>query len=115
MRATGLSVTSEVTTASLPPEVAEAAYGIVQEALTNVLKHADATHAEVVVRTARDAVEVRVRDDGKGADPSGTPGLGIGGMRSRAATLGGELETGSRPPGGYEVRATLPVRAEVPR
>ncbi|MBQ0989666.1 sensor histidine kinase [Micromonospora sp. H61] len=97
-------------TRSLPPEVDLAVYRIVQEALTNVARHARATTAVVRVRPDHDDVLVEVDDDGI-AQP-GSPGSGILGMRERARALGGSLTTGARPDGGFRVCARLPMRAD---
>ncbi|MEU7920866.1 sensor histidine kinase [Micromonospora zamorensis] len=95
---------------ALPPEVDLAVYRIVQEALTNVARHAGATAAVVRVRPDRDDVLVEVEDDGTGAP--GVPGSGILGMRERARALGGSLTTGARPDGGFRVHARLPLRPD---
>lgn len=92
----------------LPPEVDLAVYRIVQEALTNVARHASATAAVVRVRPDHDDVLVEVEDDGTGRP--GSPGSGILGMRERARALGGSLTTGSPPDGGFRVCARLPMR-----
>jgi signal transduction histidine kinase len=101
---------------SLSPTVELAAYRIVQESLTNVLRHAGPdAHAEVEVVIGPDAVRVRVEDNGRGVAPAtefpdGTgSGAGIAGMRERAAAIGGTLEAGPRPGGGWQVRAVLPL------
>ncbi|MGH3381000.1 MAG: sensor histidine kinase [Actinoallomurus sp.] len=92
----------------LPAPVDLAAYRIVQEALTNSVRHAGEATATVLVRYGPDQVTVEVSDDGKGAE---TPeGNGIRGMRERAATLGGTLAANPRPGGGFLVRASLPLR-----
>jgi signal transduction histidine kinase len=105
----GLEIRTELAeTRPLPPEVDLAAYRIVQEALTNVTRHAGATAAVVRVRPDRDEVLVEVEDDGTGAP--GTPGNGILGMRERARALGGSLTAGPRPGGGFRVYARLPLR-----
>jgi signal transduction histidine kinase len=90
------------------------AYRIVQEALTNSLKHAGPAHATVHVRYGKSDVELTVSDDGRGPRPpdSGNgryDGHGLVGMRERVALFGGELEVGPRRGGGFEVRARLPV------
>jgi signal transduction histidine kinase len=89
------------------------AFRIVQEALTNVLRHAEATRAGVVVRHLPDAIEIEVVDDGRGAPPRAVaargPGLGLIGMRERAAVLGGHLDAGPTAHGGFRVHAVLPV------
>jgi signal transduction histidine kinase len=94
----------------LPPGVDLSAYRIVQEALTNTLRHAGAGRAEVVVRYGGDAVEVEVTDDGRGLAPNGAgSGHGLVGMRERVGMFGGELEVGPRDGGGFRVRALLPA------
>ncbi|WBB68328.1 sensor histidine kinase [Micromonospora sp. WMMD812] len=105
----GLAIRTELAeTRPLPPEVDLAAYRIVQEALTNVTRHAGATAAVVRVRPDRNDVLVEVDDDGTGAP--GPPGNGILGMGERARALGGSLTTGPGPDGGFQVRARLPLR-----
>jgi len=96
----------------LPPGVDLAAYRIVQEALTNVTRHAHARSATVRIAYDAGSVVVEVLDDGAGMVASSTSaggGNGIPGMRERAAALGGELSAGPGPAGGFLVRATLPV------
>jgi len=93
----------------LPPAVDHAAYRILQESLTNVLRHAvSGTEAEVSLRYAPDSVTITVANDG--CVPGGPPGAGNGlrGMRERATAAGGELEAGPRPEGGFLVTAKLP-------
>jgi signal transduction histidine kinase len=87
------------------------AYRIVQEALTNTLRHARATRAEVTVRYGADALEVEVRDDGTATADGQAGGLGVVGMRERAALMGGTLDAGPLPRGGYRVHARLPLEA----
>jgi signal transduction histidine kinase len=96
----------------LPAGVDLSAYRIVQEALTNVLRHAQATRAEVVLRYGADQLEVEVRDDGRITIGNGDgSGHGLIGMRERAAMLGGSLDAGPLPGGGYRVHARLPLGA----
>jgi len=119
-RAAGLPVTVTVTGTQrpLPPEVDQAAYRIVQEALTNVSRHAGAASASVHLHYLPETFSVQVDDDGKGTviststgtRPSG-PGLGLVGMRERVAALGGQLQAGPQDDGGFRVRAELPARA----
>ncbi|MGH3714866.1 MAG: sensor histidine kinase [Micromonosporaceae bacterium] len=105
----GLEIRTELAeTRPLPAEVDLAAYRIVQEALTNVTRHAGATTAVIRVRPDRDDVLVEIEDDGTGAP--GPPGNGILGMGERARALGGSLTTGPGPDGGFRVRARLPLR-----
>ena len=89
------------------------AYRIVQEALTNTLKHAAAGTATVELRYHDSAVQVVVTDDGAGTGGAGltTGGHGLIGMRERTALLGGQLDAGPRPEGGFTVTATIPYRA----
>jgi signal transduction histidine kinase len=85
------------------------AYRIVQEALTNVLKHAGTARAEVRLLYDDDCLGIEVTDAGRAsAKPNGT-GRGLVGMRERVAAYGGELQTGPRSEGGYAVRARLPL------
>jgi signal transduction histidine kinase len=113
LREAGMDVALEVEAGETPvvPEVVAAAgYRIVQEALTNVARHAG-PDARARVRLARrdGVVEVEVRDDGRGAADPVRPGGGLTGMRERAAALGGRLEAGGAPSGGFRVWASLPV------
>jgi signal transduction histidine kinase len=95
----------------LPAAVDISAYRIVQEALTNVLKHAGRASAQVSVRCGADEVFIEVTDDGAGPQPAGPAGGGHGlaGMRERVALFGGELAAGPEPGGGFAVRARLPL------
>ncbi|WP_408056708.1 sensor histidine kinase [Streptomyces huasconensis] len=107
-----LSVGRDVEHCQAPPAVGAAAYRIVQEALTNAVRHAGpAPTVRVDVTTADAALNVTVADDGVGArEPSGTaPGYGLVGMRERARTVGGTLEVGPGPDGGFLVSAVLPL------
>jgi signal transduction histidine kinase len=99
---------------SLPPGVDLSAYRIVQEALTNTLKHAGPSHAEVVIRYRDDEVEVEVTDDGAGNGKGGGSKQGLIGMRERVALYGGVLESGKKAGGGYIVRARLPLESNHP-
>jgi len=86
------------------------AYRIGQEALTNVLRHAAAAHAEVTVDYAPDAVSVEVLDDGRGPAVDGSPpGHGLVGMGERVAAFGGSMTAAARPSGGFAVTARLPA------
>jgi signal transduction histidine kinase len=110
-RETGLPVELRVEgmPTQLPAGVDTTAYRIVQEALTNAVKHARATKAEVVVRYSDGTVELTVSDDGRGGGDGGGSGHGLVGMRERVSVYGGELEAGPQPGGGFRLRATLPV------
>jgi signal transduction histidine kinase len=94
----------------LPPGVDLTAYRLVQEGLTNAIKHARASKANVVVRYADGAVEILVTDDGDGGGDGEGGGHGLVGMRERVAVYGGELDAGPRPEGGYALKARLPVQ-----
>jgi signal transduction histidine kinase len=93
----------------LPAGVDLTAYRLVQEGLTNALKHARAERAQVLVRYSDGDIEVTVSDDGQGAGSGDGGGHGLVGMRERVAVYGGELEAGPRPEGGYRLRAKLPL------
>jgi signal transduction histidine kinase len=95
----------------LPEGVGLCAYRIVQEALTNTLKHADASTAKVHLRYVADALELEIIDDGRGraAVNGDAGGHGLIGMHERVALFGGELTASPRPDHGYEVRARLPL------
>jgi signal transduction histidine kinase len=116
-QAAGLPVTVTVTGAQrpLPADVDQAAYRIVQEALTNVSRHAGGARASVHLHYTPQELSIQVADDGNGAvtaasaRPSG-PGLGLVGMRERVSALGGRLQAGPRDGGGFQVRAELPAR-----
>jgi len=92
----------------LPEGVELSAYRIVQESLTNTLKHARASRVTVVLRYRQDELEVEVSDNGVGATDHGD-GRGLIGMRERVALYGGDLSAGARPTGGFAVRARIPV------
>src|SRR5262249_19242936 len=102
-----------------PNGVHVSAYRIVQEALTNVLKHAGPTSAEVNIRYAADELDLEIVDDGRGAassranNPGG--GHGIVGMRERVSVYGGTLDAGPVPGGGFRVSAHLPYAAAAER
>jgi signal transduction histidine kinase len=115
----GLAVRLQVngTRPPLPAGVDLSAYRIVQEALTNVVKHAGSARAQVVVGYGDQEVRVEIIDDGRGAVTSvsdGRVGSGHGliGMRERVQAFGGDLQTGPRPGGGFRVAARLPLAAD---
>jgi signal transduction histidine kinase len=93
----------------LPASVDLSAYRILQEALTNVRKHAGGAAATVRLGWRPAALEIAVRDAGSGANGSTTDGHGLLGMRERVRLHGGELRTGPAPGGGFEVTAVLPL------
>lgn len=104
---------------AVPDAVGVSAYRVVQEALTNTVKHAAASRVDVRVRFLEQALEIEVTDDGQGgasrlpSDPEGG-GLGLVGMRERVAVHGGELEVGPRSGGGFLVRARFPLAPAEP-
>jgi signal transduction histidine kinase len=108
-RSAGLDVTLDHETAVLPPGLDLTAYRLVQEGLTNTLKHAGATRAWVRVGCGDGALHVSVRDDGRGGRCE--PGNGLIGMRERVAMYGGALSASQLPGGGFELRAELPLVA----
>ncbi|WP_229854181.1 sensor histidine kinase [Streptomyces filipinensis] len=98
----------------VPADIDLSAYRIVQEALTNVVRHAGARYCRVAIDYGDEELSVEVVDDGRGATENGSPhGFGIIGMRERVGLLGGHLSTGSRPAGGFRVAARLPLPAPV--
>ena len=115
LRAAGLEVDARVEGEArpLPPGVDLSAYRIVQEAATNVLKHARARRVDIRVHYTESMLAVDVRDDGagNGANPRSSSGHGLIGMRERVALFGGELRAGRNPAGGFSVHARLPLDA----
>lgn len=93
---------------ALPPGIDLAAYRVIQESLTNVLKHAGPGRVEVTLRFAPERLEIEVVDNGRGGKP-GSPGNGLIGMRERVGLYGGSFEAGAAPGGGFRVAAVLPV------
>jgi signal transduction histidine kinase len=98
----------------LAPGIDLSAYRIVQEALTNALKHAGPARARVTVRFGEDELDIEVADDGAGRADGPTDGHGLVGMRERVTLFGGDLSTGARRGGGYAVRARLPLAGGFP-
>jgi signal transduction histidine kinase len=111
-RAAGLDV--ELTAIQLPDDIEADALRIVQEGLTNAIKHAPGAHVAIRLAATDDALEIQVRDRG-GGSPTGLAqtgaGLGLSGMRERIESLGGSLEAGPCPDGGWQVEAWLPIAA----
>ena len=93
----------------LPAGVDLTAYRLVQEGLTNVVKHAQATRAEVLVNYGESYLEVTVTDNGSGVGNGDGSGHGLVGIRERVSVYGGELDAGPQPGGGYRLRAKLPL------
>ena len=120
VKGAGLTVDLDESTApeAIPQPVGHAGYRIVQEGLTNVLRHSTAGRADVRIGQAEGALLVEVRDDGEaraaaGSASAGGSGHGLLGMRERAAALGGTCEAGPVPGGGWQVRARIPLHEEV--
>jgi signal transduction histidine kinase len=106
----GVRVDLRLHARELPEGVALAVYRIVQEALTNMVKHAAPARGRVAIEQTPGEVRIEVTDDGPGVRvlPTATPGHGLIGMRERALMYGGELTAGPRPEGGFAVSARLP-------
>ncbi|MEV4105048.1 sensor histidine kinase [Nonomuraea sp. NPDC049649] len=111
VQASGLKVHTELSGPldRLPVEVDLAATRIIREALTNVARHSGAGEARLAVTAGDGLIMIRVEDDGPGVTYTEGSGFGLRGMRERAAALGGSLEAGPRPEGGFRVLATLPL------
>ncbi len=115
VEAAGIPVELEVAgdVSDVPDVVAGATFRIVQESLTNVMRHAGPAAASVRLESSAEGIDLRIEDDGRGASApvDGTPaGHGLEGMRERALALGGTVDAGPRRGGGYAVHAWLPVR-----
>jgi signal transduction histidine kinase len=111
-RDAGLEATLKVTGEKrpLPATFDLSAYRIIQEAITNVLKHASASRVEVIIGYEADALVLTISDNGSGAAGPASTGHGLIGMRERVELFGGEMGTGSSSLGGFTVRAKLPVK-----
>jgi len=111
VRSSGLEVVMHVegTAAPLPAAVELSAYRVVQEALTNTLKHALASRVDVRLRYDTNELEVDVRDNGRATGNGAGTGSGLIGMRERLAAVGGTLSAGAAPGGGYAVKARFPL------
>jgi signal transduction histidine kinase len=113
LRAAGLEVDARVEgkPEPLPPALDLSAYRILQEATTNVLKHARARRVDIRVRYSEAMLALDIRDDGagNGGDPASSSGHGLIGMRERVALFGGQLHTGRNRAGGFSVHARLPL------
>jgi signal transduction histidine kinase len=110
VRAAGLavSVTGATATGGLPDEVDGTVYAVVQEALTNVLRHSAARAVSITLDRSPEALTITVSDDGHGGAVQ-DEGMGLRGMRERVHVLGGTVTAGPRPRGGFQVRAELPL------
>ncbi|MEV0470648.1 sensor histidine kinase [Streptomyces prunicolor] len=107
----GLTVAVDGTPPRLPPNTDLAAFRIVQEALTNVVRHSGSRHARVHIGHEGGALRLRIDDDGPATgEDAGGSGNGLAGMRERAVALGGTIEAGARPDGGFRVLAVLPLK-----
>jgi signal transduction histidine kinase len=103
-----VSLETEGNLETCPAAVGTSAYRVVREALTNTLRHAGPTRAQVRVEREDAALRIEVLDDG-GVTNGGDPGFGLMGMRERVAAFGGEFSAGERPEGGFAVRASFPI------
>jgi signal transduction histidine kinase len=97
----------------LPPDVDLSAFRLIQEAVTNVIRHAGTACCDVVVNQSPDELTIEITDDGRGG-PAAGPGHGIPGMRERVGLLGGDFVAGPRPEGGFRVAARIPVPVGTP-
>ncbi len=95
----------------MPLGVDLSAYRVVQEALTNALKHGGRARTEVLLRYEEDSLEIEVLDDGSGSGNGQTGGHGLAGMRERVSVFGGDFWAGPRSGGGFVVHARLPLEA----
>jgi signal transduction histidine kinase len=111
VRSAGLDaeVEVEIDGAAVPSAIGGAAFRIVQEALTNILRHAEASSAHIGVHATSDLLDIEVTDDGTSGHADASPGLGLRGMAERAAALGGRVDVGPRDEGGWRVHAVLPL------
>jgi len=107
-----VDVSVEGQPSDLPPGLDLTAYRVLQEALTNALKHADPAHATVHLRWSAAELGIEVANEGRKREPGVHTGYGHVGMKERLALYGGEFESGPRPGGGYLVRASLPIGSE---
>jgi signal transduction histidine kinase len=100
--------------AALPRAIDLSAYRIIQEGLTNALKHARASHADVTLRYAPDELRIEVRDDGVGGAGGNGPGYGLVGIRERVKIYGGEMSAENANGGGFVLTTRLPIGREQP-
>jgi signal transduction histidine kinase len=112
-RATGLDAAVEILLNGtvVSTSIGGATFRIVQEALTNVMRHANASATRVTVRSDHAALRIEIIDNGRTTPTDAGPGFGLRGMSERAAALGGQVTAGPRPEGGWRVQATLPLDA----
>ena len=114
LRAEGIrvSVHGEASTQPVEGEAGTAIHRILQEALTNVLRHSRAREVDIALDRMGDDLVLAVTDDGRepAKEPGANPGYGLLGMRERAVSVGGSLECGPVPGGGFSVKAVLPVK-----
>jgi signal transduction histidine kinase len=109
VRAGGLQVIFEGDDSGLPEPVGQTLYAAIQESLTNVLRHAHAARAGITLHRYDGRLRVTIVDDGIGAPPDGSSGMGISGMKSRVEALGGTLSATNGATGGFVVRAEIPT------
>ncbi|WP_256090193.1 sensor histidine kinase, partial [Actinacidiphila rubida] len=97
---------------ALPAELDLSAFRIIQEALTNVVRHAGTSRCQVTIDYQDEELTIDIVDDGRGCDLPAAGGFGIIGMRERTSLLHGQFTAGARPEGGFRVRARLPLPVE---
>ncbi len=111
-----VEVTVDGAPINVPSSIDLSAYRIIQEALTNSLKHAGAAHVTVAIRYGPGSLDLEITDDGRGdssqAASNGEGGRGLIGMKERVALYGGELDVGPRLGGGFRVHARIPLASE---
>ena len=114
VREAGLPVEIEIEgePRELPPGVDLSAYRVIQEALTNALRYAGPAQAWVTVRWKETGLELEIANDGRSEPGEGGGGHGLTGLRERVALVGGSVDSGPRPGGGFVVRAHLPIDSE---
>jgi signal transduction histidine kinase len=111
MREAGLTVelAIEGESRALPAALELSAFRVVQEGLTNALKHAREAHVRALLRYGRDELQVNVADDGAGGGNGAGSRRGLAGIRERVEVFGGRLEAGPRPGGGWTLEASFPL------
>lgn len=113
LETTGASVElrSQVDSVVVPKLIQGTVYRIIQEALTNVVRHSHATHVDISLEIAADQLIIKVSDNGRGANLDHIDGFGIVGMQERASLFGGTVKVSTTPNNGFNVQATIPLQA----
>jgi two-component system, NarL family, sensor histidine kinase DesK len=111
LEAAGISLEVHGLNGALDPDVESVMAWAVREAATNAIRHSGARHAEITVRPGPAGTEIEIADDGRGAAPPAGGGHGLTGLRERAQSIGGTVEAGAGPDGGFRVTVRVPARA----